>query len=72
MLGVEIMGAHELVMCRRMVFGVIISHIVGSGFPVYDELALKDSISDPIEAYIHCTGSAFLNGVVGDACRCWF
>ena len=38
-------------------------------FPVYAELALADSVSDPVEAHVHCLGALDLDRVVGDAFR---
>ena len=45
----------------------IIGFIGGAAFPMHSELALADSISNPIESHVHCFGSFGFNSVVGDA-----
>jgi hypothetical protein len=48
-------------------FGEIVTMIFCSWFPVDDELALLDPVSDPIEAHVHISGLLLFEGVVGDA-----
>jgi hypothetical protein len=39
---------------HMMVFGRVVS-LVGSSFaPVYNLLALADSVADPVESHVHC------------------
>jgi len=45
----------------------VVTKIFCSWFPVDDELALLDPVSDPIEAHIHRSGLSLFEGVVGDA-----
>jgi len=49
----QVGGAHGLVVSRRMVFGEIVSPISDAGLPEGVELALLQTIADPIEAHVH-------------------
>ena len=51
----------------RVVFGVVVGEIVCSLSPVDEELALADSVADPVEAHIHGFGSSLLHCFVADA-----
>jgi hypothetical protein len=48
-----------------MMFGSIVSSVVGSWMPVVAELALGVMAQQPVESHVHCFGAAWLN-VVGD------
>lgn len=48
--------------------GEIIGEIVGSTFPVDEELALLDAILYPVKTHVHSFGSALFDGVVGYSC----
>ena len=61
---------HELVMGGRMMFGVVITHIVGARLPIDKELSLEYPIADPVESHVRCAGSALFDGVVGNARGC--
>ena len=51
--------AHETVVTGGMVFGMVITEIVGARAPVDEKLALAYSILEPIETHVHGFG-AFL------------
>ena len=38
----------------RMVLGVIVGAIEGTRLPMHPEHALLDSVSNPVEAHVHC------------------
>jgi hypothetical protein len=69
-LGVKIVGAHELMMCGGVVFGVVITLVVGARAPVDEKLSLIDSITNPIKSHVHGAGSALFDGVTGDPGCC--
>ncbi len=48
-----------------MMFGPIVSLVVGSWMPVVAEWALGVMAPQPVESYVHCFGALWLN-VVGD------
>ena len=50
---------------RTMMFGPIVSSVVGSWTPVVAELALGVTVLQPVELHVHCFGASWLN-VVGD------
>ena len=52
----------------RVMLGEIVSEIVSPSFPMNDELALCDSVPDPIEAHVNCFGTLLFDGGIGDAC----
>ena len=53
-----------------MVLGKVVRLVGRARLPVYSELALLDSISDPVESHIHRFGAFCLNGFVGDTLSC--
>ena len=46
-----------------MVFCMIITSVVVAGFPIYFELALSTSVTDPIETHIDGLGDSLFDGV---------
>ena len=46
---------------------MIITSVVVAGFPIYFELALSTSVTDPIETHIDGLGAFFFNGVRGES-----
>jgi hypothetical protein len=54
-------------MGRRMMLGEVVCLVSFSRFPVDNELALLNAVTDPVESHIHGTRAALLNGVVGYA-----
>ena len=48
-----------------MVFCMIITSVVVDGFPIYFELALSTSVTDPIETHIDGLGTFLFDGVRG-------
>ena len=46
--------------------GEVVRKIVRAASPVYVELALLDSVLDPVESHVDGLGAALLDGVVGD------
>jgi hypothetical protein len=59
-------GQHCLVMLGRVMFGVIVSNILGARGPIDMELVLLDSVLNPIKPHIHCVGSDLSYVVVGN------
>jgi hypothetical protein len=50
-----------------MVLGELIGEIVFTGTPMNNELALLDSIADPVESHVDCFGPALFDCFVGNA-----
>jgi hypothetical protein len=63
----EVARLHELVMCRRVKFGVVIGHVALSWSPINVEFSLLDPISDPVETHVDGMGALLLDVVVGNA-----
>ena len=53
-----------------MVLGKVIRLVGRARLPVDSDLALLDSISDPVEPHVHGFGAFRLDGFVGDAFGC--
>ena len=51
---VKELRAHQLVMAWGMVFGVVFPKVGASSGPVNLEVALADSIPDPLETHVNC------------------
>ena len=49
-----------------MVLGEVICKIVSALAPINDELALADSVCDPVEFHIYALGATLLDGAVDD------
>ena len=49
-----------------MMFCMIITSVVVAGFPIYFELALSTSVTDPIETHIDGLGAFLFDGVRGE------
>ena len=45
----------------------VVGSICDAAAPVNDELALRNAVTNPVEAHIHRFGSLLLDGVVGNA-----
>jgi hypothetical protein len=63
----EIAVAHAAMVRGRMMLGEVIGQVIATAAPVYQELALLDTVFDPIEAHIHGLGAFVLDGVIGNA-----
>ena len=50
-----------------VVFCMIITSVVVDGFPIYFELALSASVTDPIETHIDGLGAFLFDGVRGES-----
>ena len=61
----QLSGAHETVMGRRLMVCVVFAKVGATRFPVYKELALDFTIFDPLEAYANSLGSLLINGIIG-------
>ena len=57
--------AHGTMMGGWVVFCMIITSVVVAGFPIYFELALSASVTDPIETHIGGLGAFLFDGVHG-------
>ena len=49
------------------VFGVVVGKVRVARGPKNKELALADTVSDPVESHIHGAGTFLFNGVVDDS-----
>jgi hypothetical protein len=47
--------------------GEVVAEVFSAGSPVDDELVLLDSVANPVETHVHCSGFALLEGVVCDS-----
>jgi hypothetical protein len=63
----QVACAHQFVMGRGMVLGKVVSEIFFTSTPMNDEVALLDSIADPVKAHVNCFGSALFDCFVGNA-----
>lgn len=52
-----------------MVFAEVVSTVAFASAPVDNELALADTVTDPIEAHVHCFGAFLFDVVVGNTRR---
>ncbi len=50
----------------RVVLGMVVSPVIGSGVPVVAELVLRATASEPPEAHIHRLDPAGANCLVGN------
>ena len=50
-----------------MVFCMIITSVVVAGFPIYFELVLSTSVTDPIETHINGLSEFLFDGVRGES-----
>ena len=55
-------------MFSRVMFRDIISEIENTLFPVNMEVALADSVAQPVEAHVHRLGHFLFDCFVDDAC----
>jgi hypothetical protein len=55
-----------MVQCGE-VFREIVTVVFGSGFPINDELVLRDVVAYPVEAHVHVVGLALFEGIVCNA-----
>ena len=46
---------------------MIITSVVVAGFPIYFELTLSTSVTDPIETHINFLGEFLFDGVCGES-----
>ncbi len=60
---------HILMMFCRMMLGVVIGNVGGTGGPKNTELFLVYAIADPVEPHIDCLGPLLLDGAIHDAGR---
>ena len=59
----QIKGAHFNMMCGRMMLGEIIRSVGSAPPPIYYELSLTDTVTDPIKSHVDCFGTALLDSV---------
>jgi hypothetical protein len=76
MLGVKVKGAHLVVMSRRVVLSELISQVGSALLPMDAEVALVNTVADPVKTHINCAGSAFVAAVVVEVVvvvgkECW-
>ena len=63
----HVLWSYFLVMAGRMVFGVVVSFVDAARAPVDDELALFDSVADPVETHVNGAGALLLDVLIGNA-----
>ena len=68
--GVQIRGTDLLMMRSRVMFSEIISLVQCALLPVYMELALAYSVTNPVKAHIDRLGTFLFHGVVCDSGGC--
>ena len=76
----QIVGPHLSVMRSRMMFRELIRTVQNTLLPIDMELALPDTIANPIKRHVHGFGPFLFYSVVGDTtCRavvhdnwCWW
>ena len=59
--------AHQLMTSSRVVLGEIISQVTTTWLPGDIELALPNSVANPVESHVYGLGPAVLDSVVGEA-----
>lgn len=64
---VQIKRSYTSMVGGCVVFGVVVSVVVGAGLPIDVVMALLDAVADPVVAHVNCTGTLLPDGVVGDA-----
>lgn len=64
---VEVCRADFAVVGGGVVLGEVIAKVGGAWTPVHEEMALANTILDPVEAHVHCFGFALTDSSVGDA-----
>jgi hypothetical protein len=69
-LGVKIVGAHELMICGGVVLSVITALVIRAWAPVDKKLSLIAAVANPIKTHFHCAGSALFEGVISDSGGC--
>ena len=60
-----IRGAHEAMMIRQMVLGMVIALVSRTGLPV-DQFFLADAVLDPIKMHVNFFGTLLFDGPVGE------
>ena len=60
----EILWAHEFVMCRWMMLGEIVRIVLFSRGPIQIELTLSDAVLEPVIAHVECFGTLHADGGV--------
>ena len=59
--------ADNLVVGHRVVLGPVVAQVVSSFFPVDSELALADTVPDPVELHVHGLGPALFDTVIDNS-----
>jgi len=60
-------GASDTMVLIGMVFGKVVGAITDPTSPVDNELALANTVADPVKTHVHGFGAFLFDGVVGDA-----
>ena len=63
----EVRGADLAVVGRGMVFGVVVRVVGAAGGPMHVEVALTDTVTDPVETHVDGLRAALFDSVVGNA-----
>ena len=64
---VEVDGAHLDVVAWWVMLGEVVGEVAGAGGPLDDELALADSVLDPVEAHVVGFGALDAGALVGES-----
>ena len=63
----KVQWANSAMVGSWMMLCPVVGVVVGSGFPVDDELALLDTVFEPVESHVDGFGAFLLDCVIGDA-----
>ena len=61
---VQVDWSHEFMMCRRVVFGKVISKVGFAWFPIHIKMSLIDSVSYPVKSHVDGFGSLYFNVII--------
>ena len=63
----KVQGARELVVGGTVMLCEVVTQVGLAGAPVAVELALADTVTDPVETHVHGLGPPLFNIIVADA-----
>lgn len=63
----QVRGAYLLMVGSGVMFGMIITEIIGTWSPVDKEVALANTILNPVKTHVHGFGLALADSAVGDS-----
>lgn len=66
----QVVWSHSLMVTWSMMLGVIVCQVGACRAPKNDELALFDTVADPVKTHVDGPGSLLSDVLVGDTCGC--